>query len=70
MKEMDIDLSRAAWRTSSFSGANGQCVQIAFVDGERVAVATARPLRDRHSFSPPMSGVPSRKAIKSGEFDL
>ena len=32
----DLDLSRLAWRTSSYSGANGSCVEVAPVaDGAR-----------------------------------
>jgi hypothetical protein len=28
-----VDLSRAVWRTSTYSGGNG-CVEVAFVDGQ------------------------------------
>jgi len=35
-----VDLSRASWRKSSRSGANG-CVEVAFVDG-RVAVRDSK----------------------------
>ena len=38
------DFSRAAWRTSSYSGGNG-CVEVAFDDGQ-VAI---RDSKDRHS---------------------
>ena len=39
---MDVsDLSHAQWRTSSRSGANGQCVQVAFL-GQRVAVRDSK----------------------------
>jgi hypothetical protein len=30
---MDLDLARAAWRTSTYSGANGSCVEVAPVPG-------------------------------------
>ncbi|WP_433510200.1 DUF397 domain-containing protein [Nonomuraea sp. CA-143628] len=33
----DNDLLGASWRTSSLSGGNGQCVEVAFI-GQRVAV--------------------------------
>jgi hypothetical protein len=36
-----IDLSCAEWRTSSLSGSNGQCVQVAFLD-ENVAVRDSK----------------------------
>ncbi|GAA4206125.1 hypothetical protein GCM10022252_67770 [Streptosporangium oxazolinicum] len=36
-----LDLSRAEWWTSSLSGSNGQCVQIAFL-GKRVAVRDSK----------------------------
>jgi hypothetical protein len=37
---MMVDLSRAEWRKSSLSGANG-CVEIAFVD-DRIAVRDSK----------------------------
>ncbi|MEU0481454.1 DUF397 domain-containing protein [Streptosporangium sp. NPDC006013] len=37
----ELDLSRAEWRTSSLSGSNGQCVQVAFL-GEYVAVRDSK----------------------------
>ncbi|MFG1958886.1 DUF397 domain-containing protein [Nonomuraea sp. NPDC049028] len=44
MAKKEVDLSRAQWRTSSFSGSNGQCVQVAFVP-DHVAV---RDSKDPH----------------------
>lgn len=35
------DLSRATWRTSSYSGTNGQCVEVAVV-GNRIAVRDSK----------------------------
>lgn len=32
MKMSDIDLAEAVWRKSSFSSANGQCVEMASLD--------------------------------------
>jgi Domain of unknown function (DUF397) len=63
-----VDLSRAAWRKSRLSGANG-CVEVAFVE-DRVAV---RDSKDRsngpvlvftaHEWETFLSGV------RGGEFD-
>jgi len=36
-----LDLSGAAWRTSSLSGSNGQCVQVALI-GEYVIVRDSK----------------------------
>ncbi|MEV6810949.1 DUF397 domain-containing protein [Micromonospora sp. NPDC051296] len=48
-----LDLSRAEWRTSRRSVGNGNCVEVATVDG-RIAV---RDSKDRHgpilAFPPP-----------------
>ncbi|MEV0593174.1 DUF397 domain-containing protein [Nonomuraea cavernae] len=42
MTDKEVDPSRAEWRTSSFSGANGQCVQVAFLGGGHVAVRDSK----------------------------
>jgi hypothetical protein len=45
--------SRAAWRTSSYSGANGNCVQVASPAPDVVAVRDSRdPGGARLAFSP------------------
>ena len=36
-----VDLSRAVWRTSSYSGGNGSCVEVADL-GEHVAVRDSK----------------------------
>jgi hypothetical protein len=38
------DLSRTRWRTSSYSGTNGECVEVAADSGSRVLV---RDTKDR-----------------------
>jgi hypothetical protein len=40
----EFDLSRVMWRTSSLSGSNGQCVQVAFLD-EYVAVRDSKHIQ-------------------------
>jgi hypothetical protein len=46
-----VDLSGAAWRTSSYSGGNGgQCVEVAATDNENetVAIYAVRDSKDPH----------------------
>jgi hypothetical protein len=64
-----IDLSTAAWRTSSFSNGGGECVEVALLDDGRTAV--------RHSNRPDAGVVLFTRAemdayikgVKAGEFD-
>lgn len=64
-----IDLSTAAWRTSSFSNGTGACVEIALLDDGRTAV--------RNSNHPDAGVVLFTRAemdayikgVKAGEFD-
>ncbi|WP_326828635.1 DUF397 domain-containing protein [Streptosporangium sp. NBC_01810] len=62
----ELDLSRVEWRTSSLSGSNGQCVQVAFL-GEYVAVRDSK-----HPQGPTLIFRPSQwsvfiSGLKSGE---
>lgn len=41
---MEVDLSQAAWRKSSYSGANGDCVEVA---GNLPGVVAVRDSKDR-----------------------
>ena len=68
---MDIDLSRAAWRKSSFSnGSGGACVEVA---SNLPGVVAVRDSKDRQG---PRLTVSDHawsafvQAIKHGEFDL
>lgn len=40
----DNELARATWRTATYSQGNGSCVEVAGLDGRRVAV---RDTKDR-----------------------
>ncbi|MDQ2708769.1 MAG: DUF397 domain-containing protein [Actinomycetota bacterium] len=63
------DLATAAWRTSSFSNATGDCVEVALLDDDRTAV--------RNSNQPEAGAVLFTRAemdawikgVKAGEFD-
>jgi hypothetical protein len=70
---MDLDLSRAAWRTSSYSGANGSCVEVAPVTGSEPGGSPARiAVRDSKDRSGPVLMFTARQwqslaaGIKSG----
>ncbi|MBB5915055.1 hypothetical protein BJY24_003922 [Nocardia transvalensis] len=39
---MTVDLSTARWFKSSRSASNGQCVEVAFLDGGRVGVRDSK----------------------------
>ncbi len=58
-----LDLSRAEWRTSTRSVGNGNCVEVATVDG-RIAV---RDSKDRHG--PILAFPPSAWAAFVGGLD-
>jgi hypothetical protein len=71
----EIDLSRAAWGTSSYSGQNGSCVAVAAVPGQQgshrvVAVRDSKdPCGSVLLFTPAQWRV-FAAAVKAGEFDL
>lgn len=43
----DLDLSRAAWRTSSYSNNGGQCVEVASTQAPAGAGVLVRDTKDR-----------------------
>jgi hypothetical protein len=76
---MTPDLSRAAWRKSSYSGANGSCVEVAPVPGASAAdaiAADAIAVRDTKDRGGPALTFTSRQwrsfagGIKAGELGL
>ncbi|MFJ7250696.1 DUF397 domain-containing protein [Kitasatospora sp. NPDC098652] len=67
---MDVDLTGASWRKSSYSGANGgACIEVA--DG----IADTMPVRDSKDPSGPALVFPAAAwqsfitAVRTGEFD-
>lgn len=64
-----IDLSTAAWRTSSFSNGGGDCVEVALLDDGRTAVRNSnRPDADVVLFTRAEMDA-YIKGVKAGEFD-
>jgi Domain of unknown function (DUF397) len=67
---MTADLSRAVWRKSSHSGANGDCVE---VGGNLPGAVAVRDSKDRGG--PALAVTPEAwnafvAAVKDGKFDL
>jgi Domain of unknown function (DUF397) len=75
---MHLDLSRAAWRTSTYSGANGSCVEVAPVPGSNPEGAPPARIavRDSKDRSGPVLVFTARQwrdlaaGIKAGELLL
>ena len=65
---MNSDVTRTAWRTSSRSGNNGQCVEVA-LGSDRVAVRDSKqPARSTLVFSTD-SWAAFVAGVRHGEFD-
>jgi hypothetical protein len=67
IRRTGVDLSRANWRKSSRSGANG-CVEVAFVDG-RVAVRDSKDRGGPVLVFDPHEWDAFIAATRNGEFD-
>ncbi|MGY2030040.1 DUF397 domain-containing protein [Nocardia gipuzkoensis] len=66
---MSADLPGARWFKSSHSGGHGDCVEVAFLDGDRVGVRDSKD-----SASPALVFTPSEwdaftAGVAAGEFD-
>jgi hypothetical protein len=64
----DLDLSRTRWRKSSYSSANGQCVEVAHLDQEIAVRDSKNPGEATLVFS---AGEWDAfvAGVKAGEFD-
>ncbi|MCG5215281.1 DUF397 domain-containing protein [Streptosporangium sp. KLBMP 9127] len=63
------DLSNADWRTSSLSGGNGECVEVAFV-GQHVAVRDSKNPDGAVLFFTPGEWQAFTGGVHLGEFTL
>ncbi|MGW0803527.1 DUF397 domain-containing protein [Nonomuraea sp. NPDC002799] len=64
-----VDLTAAVWRTSSLSGGNGQCVEVAVV-GERIAVRDSKNRAGSVLLFTPDEWRAFTGGVRLGEFDL
>jgi hypothetical protein len=68
--ELNEELATAAWRKSSFSGDNGNCIEVAPLTNGRVAIRdTERPDMKPYVVSAPVWAAFTSGA-KAGEFDF
>ncbi len=63
------DLPSAAWVKSSFSGNNGDCVEVAALDGGRIAVRNSNHPDQGVVFFTRTEMDAWIKGVKAGEFD-
>ncbi|MEU9887061.1 DUF397 domain-containing protein [Sphaerisporangium sp. NPDC051011] len=64
------DISRAVWRKSSLSGSENNCVEVAFLNDDTVAVRNSkRPEAGVTMFSP-NEWQAFIGGVKQGEFDI
>jgi Domain of unknown function (DUF397) len=68
-QDMSPDLTGAVWRKSSYSSANGQCVEVARLTDGGWAVRNSRePEKEPHIFTDGEFAA-FRAGVKAGEFD-
>jgi hypothetical protein len=65
----DIDLSRAVWRKSTYSGGNGSCVEVADL-GTAVAVRDSKDRTGPKLIVTPDAWRGFLQSVKAGEYDL
>jgi hypothetical protein len=66
---MTEDLFAAAWRKSSFSGSDHNCVEVAFLDGGAVAVRNSKRPDAGVAMFAPGEWDAFIGGVKLGEFD-
>jgi hypothetical protein len=63
------DLTAAVWRKSSYSSANGQCIEVArLADGSWAIRNSREPEKEPHIFTDGEFAA-FRAGVKAGEFD-
>ncbi|GII93339.1 DUF397 domain-containing protein [Sinosporangium siamense] len=66
---MNLDISRAEWRISSLSGANGQCVAVAFMENH-ILVRHSKEADGSVLVFTPGEWQAFTGGVRLGEFDL
>jgi hypothetical protein len=66
----DLDLSRANWRTSSHSGGNGNCVEVAANLPGIIAVRDSKNPAGPELILSAATWAAFTAAIRAGDFDL
>jgi hypothetical protein len=66
---MSLNLARAVWRKSTRSGMNG-CVEMAFIDGGRVAIRDSKDRQGPVLVFTPVEWRAFIGGVNDGEFDL
>jgi hypothetical protein len=65
----EVDLSRAAWRKSTFSNNGGNCVEVASLADGSKAVRDSKDRRKAPHVYTPDEWDAFVKGVKAGEFD-
>ncbi|MFF0631558.1 DUF397 domain-containing protein [Nocardia sp. NPDC004151] len=66
---MSVKLSDPRWFKSSYSQAGGECVEVAFVEGGRVAVRDSKDRSGPAFIFAPSEWEAFTDGVRNGEFD-